>query len=316
MNKRYCSVNNWLIDVNSGSILSLTSGERKRLGEYQLKLLETLSENAGQILTREELTTLVWENRVIGNNSLPNAIHALRAALEDDGKKQRVIRTIPRKGYLLEAEYCRVIEKDEEEVRDISADDLVSDAVIYGEYPVQDSQAAFPAESGQMAPTQHALPATRFPRQTRWWENLLCMALVVVVSAALTSFVVWRYFETISNKLTYREQESNVYSNIHLYEVISSGVADSNSKDPLYNKLKETFYRMNQLLKEQSITMNVYYQNSGPTLNYTFSLKSPCDRKQLAMSIYHWRVDPSKLNNLILSEARRKIGEMENCSRG
>ena len=93
MTKTYYSVNNWLIDLPSGSIISLVSGERKRLGEYQLKLLYVLAENAGKILTREELTTLVWERRVIGNNSLPYAINALRAAMEDDGKAQKIIKT-------------------------------------------------------------------------------------------------------------------------------------------------------------------------------------------------------------------------------
>lgn len=71
---------------------------KKRLGEYQLKLLDILTQHAGEILSREELTNMVWERRVIGNNSLPNAIHALRAALEDDGKQQRIIKTIPKKG--------------------------------------------------------------------------------------------------------------------------------------------------------------------------------------------------------------------------
>uniref|UniRef100_UPI00289B4E63 winged helix-turn-helix domain-containing protein n=1 Tax=Scandinavium sp. TaxID=2830653 RepID=UPI00289B4E63 len=115
MNKCYGSVNNWLIDFPSGSILHLVTGERKRLGEYQLKLLDALMQGAGKILTREELTNLVWERRVIGNNSLPNAIHALRAALEDDGKKQKIIKTIPRKGYVLEPQYCSFVEKDEAE---------------------------------------------------------------------------------------------------------------------------------------------------------------------------------------------------------
>ncbi|SUX87103.1 flagellar transmembrane regulator [Citrobacter koseri] len=101
MNKRYYSVNNWLVDIPSGSILHLTTGERKRLGEYQLKLLETLMQDAGKIFTREELTTLVWERRVIGNNSLPNAIHALRTALEDDGKKQKSSKPSLKKGICL-----------------------------------------------------------------------------------------------------------------------------------------------------------------------------------------------------------------------
>ncbi|MCN8321832.1 CadC family transcriptional regulator, partial [Escherichia coli] len=38
-------------------------------------------------------------------NSLPTAIHALRVAIDDDGKQQNIIKTIPKKGYLCNKEY-------------------------------------------------------------------------------------------------------------------------------------------------------------------------------------------------------------------
>jgi len=112
MDSRYL-IHCWLIDMASGSLCHQATAEQRRLGEYQLKLLIALAERAGKIVTREELTALVWERRVIGNNSLPNAIHALRIALNDDGKQQRIIKTIPRKGYILEAEYCRHLSPEE-----------------------------------------------------------------------------------------------------------------------------------------------------------------------------------------------------------
>lgn len=107
-------IHNWLIITESGSLFHHETAEQRRLGEYQLKLLLVLAERAGKVITREELNQLVWERRVIGNNSLPNAIHALRIALDDDGKQQRIIKTIPRKGYILEAEYCRLLSPEED----------------------------------------------------------------------------------------------------------------------------------------------------------------------------------------------------------
>lgn len=317
MNKRYCAVNNWLIDVSSGSILHLTSGERKRLGEYQLKLLDTMTQHAGRILTREELTTLVWENRVIGNNSLPNAIHALRTALEDDGKQQKIIKTIPRKGYLLEADYCSVIEKEEDEVLDKSDDALLSEAVPFenpqpsetdevGERLFPSEQKNDAADTVKHLPT--VIPARRLPR-------FPAIALLIAVTLVVTAFATWRYFEHVHHQLQYEEQESNVYSNIHLYEIYPKSHLSGN-QDQFYSKLKGTLYQMNQLLKGQSIVMSVYYQSIDQTLNYTFSLKNNCDSKQLAMAIYHWRIDTNQLNNLILRETRRKIDEMEGCSVG
>nr|WP_245994976.1 winged helix-turn-helix domain-containing protein [Yersinia hibernica] len=37
------------------------TGETKRLGEYQLKLLTALLQHAGKILSRDEITSLVWQ---------------------------------------------------------------------------------------------------------------------------------------------------------------------------------------------------------------------------------------------------------------
>ncbi|WP_339057872.1 transcriptional regulator [Candidatus Regiella endosymbiont of Tuberolachnus salignus] len=113
MKKRLYSVNNWRIDLYSGCMTHQYSGETRRLGEYQLKLLDILLQHAGEILSRDQLTHLVWEKRVIGNNSLPNAIHTLRSALNDNKKQQRIIQTIPKKGYLFDASYCIAIEQED-----------------------------------------------------------------------------------------------------------------------------------------------------------------------------------------------------------
>jgi len=113
MKKRLYSVNNWRVGLYSGCMTHQYSDETKRLGEYQLKLLDILLQHAGEIFSRDQLTHLVWEKRVIGNNSLPNAIHTLRSVLNDNKKQQRIIQTIPKKGYLLDASYCIAIEQED-----------------------------------------------------------------------------------------------------------------------------------------------------------------------------------------------------------
>lgn len=57
------------------------------------------------VLSRSYLCAEVWKNRIVGGNSLPTAIHALRVAIDDDGKQQNIIKTIPKKGYLCNKEY-------------------------------------------------------------------------------------------------------------------------------------------------------------------------------------------------------------------
>jgi len=309
MNKRYCSVNNWLVDVTSGSILHLTTGERKRLGEYQLKLLDILVQDAGKIFTREELTNLVWERRVIGNNSLPNAIHALRTALEDDGKNQRIIKTIPRKGYLLEAEYCCVVEKDEDEVSDPEEERDVQEDYLLSPQPETDAIAEVAEKAADIQPVAEAAVAAA-PKQRR--SGMLAFMLVILLTATATAGVCWYLFGGRAEHLVAREVQPGVYSNIRLYTVEAMGDPAYMSAN-LYGKLKDSLYALNQQIKMQSATMNVYFHTNNSSLNYSFMLSNQCDKKQLAMAIYHWRTDTVQLNNVILRETRRKLNELATC---
>ncbi|HDT6547399.1 TPA: transcriptional regulator [Kluyvera ascorbata] len=309
MNKRYCSVNNWLVDVTSGSILHLTTGERKRLGEYQLKLLDILVQDAGKIFTREELTNLVWERRVIGNNSLPNAIHALRTALEDDGKNQRIIKTIPRKGYLLEAEYCCVVEKDEDEVSDPEEDRDVQEDYLLSPQPETDAIAEVAEKAADIQPVAEAAVAAA-PKQRR--SGMLAFMLAILLTATATAGVCWYLFGGRAEHLVAREVQPGVYSNIRLYTVEAMGDPAYMSAN-LYGKLKDSLYALNQQIKMQSATMNVYFHTNNSSLNYSFMLSNQCDKKQLAMAIYHWRTDTVQLNNVILRETRRKLNELATC---
>lgn len=316
MNKTYYAVNNWLIDLPSGSIVSLISGERKRLGEYQLKLLDVLATNAGKILTREELTTLVWERRVIGNNSLPNAIHALRTALEDDGKTQKIIKTIPKKGYLLEHAWCRSVEQESDEI-----DKAVRPAApVTDEEPEDETLPAELAPTGQPDPEPESdsdaqreeIPSPPLKAGGRFHQRLAAfLALIVLVLGSAAAG--WHYANSKGARLIATEQEAGVYSNIRIYEISEASRLAMNKED-FYSKIKDTLYVINQQIKSQSVTMTVYYQSVDQTLNYTFALQSRCDSKQLVMAIYHWRIDPTQLNNLLLRETRRKINEMDVCS--
>jgi len=313
MNKIYYAVNNWLIDLPSGSIISLVSGERKRLGEYQLKLLNVLATNAGKILSREELTTLVWERRVIGNNSLPNAIHALRAALEDDGKTQKIIKTIPKKGYLLEQDWCRSVEHDSDDI-DQPASTTLTDATeeITEETPDASAELLLPAPPEPDSGGIEVTPRSQPDKRSRLQQPLIALAVLIAVMV-FSAVAGWRYANEQGSRLIATEQESGVYSNIRIYEISEANRLEMNKED-FYSKIKDTLYAINQQIKPQSISMTVYYQSVDQTLNYTFALQSRCDKKQLVMAIYHWRIDTTQLNNLLLRETRRKLSEMEVCS--
>ncbi|MCW2097356.1 UNVERIFIED_ORG: hypothetical protein M2382_003916 [Enterobacter sp. BIGb0239] len=266
------------------------------------------------------MTTLVWERRVIGNNSLPNAIHALRSALEDDGKQQKIIKTIPKKGYLLEQAWCRFVEKESEEI-DLP-DTEIDGFVLPTLSPTVEHNAADepdivsePVKVIETPSIEIAVPAERpviVPAKSRFQHPLITLA-ALLVTVMIGAIFGWHYAGNRGPKIVAAEQEVAVYSNIHIYELSESNRLEM-SKEDFYSKIKDTLYTINQQIKTQSMTMTVYYQSIDQTLNYTFALNSRCDKKQLVMAIYHWRIDPTQLNNLILRETRRKISEMETCA--
>jgi TolB-like protein/Tfp pilus assembly protein PilF len=62
-------------------------------------LLLFLITQRDRVVSKDDLVAEVWDNRPISDSALNSRINAVRKALGDDGKTQRLIRTIPRKGF-------------------------------------------------------------------------------------------------------------------------------------------------------------------------------------------------------------------------
>lgn len=90
--------------------IDLARGELRRSGatvpvEPQvLDLIAHLAGNPGKILSRDDLIAAVWHGRIVSDSTISSRINAARSALGDDGTRQRYIRTVPRRGFLFEAE--------------------------------------------------------------------------------------------------------------------------------------------------------------------------------------------------------------------
>lgn len=69
-------------------------------------LLEHLVRRAGTVALKDDLLAEVWPGVTVAEDSLTQAVAALRLALGPDGA--RLIRTVPRRGYLLEAAVVRL----------------------------------------------------------------------------------------------------------------------------------------------------------------------------------------------------------------
>jgi TolB-like protein len=62
-------------------------------------LLVYLLQNRDRVVSKDDLIASVWEGRIVSDSTLTSRINAARKALSDSGEDQRLIRTIPRKGF-------------------------------------------------------------------------------------------------------------------------------------------------------------------------------------------------------------------------
>ncbi|MET0607063.1 MAG: winged helix-turn-helix domain-containing protein [Beijerinckiaceae bacterium] len=62
-------------------------------------LLHYLVENSERIVSKDDLIAGVWDGRIVSDSTLSSRITAVRQAIGDTGESQRLIRTVPRKGF-------------------------------------------------------------------------------------------------------------------------------------------------------------------------------------------------------------------------
>jgi cholera toxin transcriptional activator len=87
--------------------LTLVKGgieEKIDLGYSGSRLLERLLQEPGEVVSREELMSHAWADRVVGQGSLNQQVYTLRQVLGDE-KSREIIQTLPRRGYLLNPNY-------------------------------------------------------------------------------------------------------------------------------------------------------------------------------------------------------------------
>jgi TolB-like protein/Tfp pilus assembly protein PilF len=86
--------------VLDGDLRELTrAGAIVPLQPQVFDLLLYLVEQRARVVSKDDLIGRVWENRIVSDSALNSRINAARKALGDDGEAQRLIKTIPRKGF-------------------------------------------------------------------------------------------------------------------------------------------------------------------------------------------------------------------------
>jgi len=130
----------YAVDLTRGCLRS-ASGEIE-LRPKSFELLRYLIENAGRLIPKDELVNAVWPNVIVGDDSLAQCVSDLRQALNDP--ERRIIKTVPRRGYLFAATVAVQPRRSE-----LSQPFAGFSDVADQEYPAKVSVAPAPAISSQ-----------------------------------------------------------------------------------------------------------------------------------------------------------------------
>jgi TolB-like protein len=69
------------------------------IGPQVFDLLQYLVENRARVVSKDDLLEAVWRGRIVSESTITSHINAARTAIGDDGRGQRFIRTVARKGF-------------------------------------------------------------------------------------------------------------------------------------------------------------------------------------------------------------------------
>ena len=97
--ERAYSFEGYTLDLRRGCLRSADGDIELRPKSFEM--LRHLIENAGRLVSKDELAQALWRNIVVTDESLTRCVSDIRLALGDG--KQRLIKTVPRRGYIFVA---------------------------------------------------------------------------------------------------------------------------------------------------------------------------------------------------------------------
>jgi transcriptional activator of cad operon len=90
-------IGDWSVDPATGQMSR--SNESIRVEARTLRLLLCLAENAGQVVSIDDLLNKAWDGVIVTSDSVYQGVASLRRLLGDDPKNPTYIATVPRLGY-------------------------------------------------------------------------------------------------------------------------------------------------------------------------------------------------------------------------
>src|SRR5262245_41143604 len=62
-------------------------------------LIDYLIRNRERVVSKDDLIAAIWDGRIVSDAALTTRLNVARSAIGDSGEAQRLIKTLPRKGF-------------------------------------------------------------------------------------------------------------------------------------------------------------------------------------------------------------------------
>ena len=156
------------LDLRRGRLLR--GGAELKLRPKSFEVLKHLVENSGRLVSKEELMGAVWPGTAVTDDSLVQCLIEIRRALGDS--KQEIIKTVPRRGYILELD---VIE------RELTGTELVYTEDIEGVHVAFEEE----REQEQLNRSESVVPLKATKEAWLSRHKLIRLALVALLAAVV-----------------------------------------------------------------------------------------------------------------------------------
>jgi DNA-binding winged helix-turn-helix (wHTH) protein len=84
-------------------------------------MLAYLIRHRERVVSKDDLIAAIWNGRVVSESALTTPINAARTAIGDNGEAQRLIKTLPRKGF----RFVGVVQEDQP-IRHLGSSSLIN----------------------------------------------------------------------------------------------------------------------------------------------------------------------------------------------
>ena len=149
------------VDLSRGELRTL-DGAHVELRPRSFAVLHLLASNVGRLVSKDEIMARVWDDAFVTDDSLTQCIADIRRALGDE--ERRIVRTVPRRGYL-----------------------LVPDAMDVHQAPTKLDVDLEPARLASLTP-EHGGRRRRFWWRGRWEAAALAIALLIGIAVIVAVF--------------------------------------------------------------------------------------------------------------------------------